>query len=140
LGPEQHNPSIGFSHDDLKVLAVVFMRVVEIEGEMIPVPRVKKVVGDEVMCFGFQDGVVDGRSELVSLKILPIVIADEIPVEVDVGDDVLPSARLVGRVIDEGCIAAGDRKERVIRGRAALVREEFLSAPADRMEILRPGR
>jgi hypothetical protein len=47
------------------------------------------------------------------VKVLPVVIAHQIAIKVDIGDDVLPANRFVGCRIDKRSVSVDDRLERL---------------------------
>src|ERR1044072_569744 len=73
------------------------------------------------MSLGLKHRVINGGLEFKLLKVFPVVVAYQVAVEIVVRDYVLPTAALVGRMINERRVPLDYRSQHFSRRRSASV-------------------
>jgi hypothetical protein len=106
-------------HHHLKVLPIVFVSILQSQGDRRPIPGMKEVIREKPVGLRLDDGVIDDWTEFKVRKVLPVVFSDQVAVEVHSAGDILPSSAGVHLMIQNGGIGLGqfnpiiDQKGRV---------------------------
>ena len=78
--------------------------------------------------------VVDGWPQLELVEVLPVVVAYQIAIEVDVRDQILPALTRIGSGVDEWSVLLDDRRKWFRRGRHALI---DIGGPGQARELMK---